>query len=156
MRTKRRIVAVSSMCPAVFLVVGALAGSPAHADDALLQGVNGLRPGCPPIVADPRLSAAAQRHANDMLATGVGGHAGSDGSSPRARITAAGYTAPGSTGEIVFWGTGAAANSASALDWWMNSPPHRALIVNCAFTAAGVATARNGTKLTAVVEFGTG
>ncbi len=156
MRTKRSTVAVSALCPAVFLVAGTLAGAPAGADGALLQGLNAVRPGCPPIGADPRLSAAAQRHANDMLATGVGGHAGSDGSSPRARITAAGYTAPGSTGEIVFWGTGAAANPAAALDWWMNSPPHRNLIVDCGFTAAGVATARNGNKLTAVVEFGTG
>ena len=58
--------------------------------------------------ASPRQSAtaAAQRHANDMLKTGVGGHIGSDGSLPQARITDAGYTRTGYTGEIVYWGTG--------------------------------------------------
>ena len=41
----------------------------------------------------------------------------------------------GNTGEIVYWGTGSAATPGAALDLWMESPAHRAIILNCAFTA---------------------
>jgi uncharacterized protein YkwD len=102
---------------------------------------------------DPGLTAAAQRHANDMLKTGVGGHIGSDGSSPQARITDAGYARSGYTGEIVYWGTGSLGTPSAALDAWMESPPHRAIIVNCAFTAGGFAVASDGNKMTAVGDF---
>ena len=106
------------------------------------------------IADDPRLTVAAQRHANDMLKNGVDGHIGSDGSSPQARIADAGYTRTGYTGEIVYWGTGVlAATPTAALDAWMNSPPHRAIILNCAFTAGGFATAWDGNKMTAVADF---
>jgi uncharacterized protein YkwD len=40
-----------------------------------------------------------------------------------------------------------------ALDLWMDSPAHRAIILNCAFTAAGFATAWDGNKKTAVGDF---
>jgi uncharacterized protein YkwD len=117
------------------------------------SGVNRLRQTCGVIADDPRLTSAAQRHANDMLKNGVDGHIGSDGSSPQARITDAGYVGIGYTGEIVYWGTGSAATPGVALDRWMESPAHRAIILNCAFTAAGFATAWDGNKMTAVGDF---
>lgn len=133
-----------------------VAESVARADDfgtALYSGVNQLRQPCGPLQDDPRLRAAAQRHADDMLHSGLSGHIGSDGSSPQVRIADAGYTGPHATGEIVYWGTGSAANPAQALDSWMQSPPHHGLIVNCAFTASGFATASDGNKMTAVGDF---
>jgi uncharacterized protein YkwD len=156
MTTKRKIVAVSSMCTAAITVLGTVAGFPAHADGlgaAVYNGVYQLRQTCAGIGDDPRLTAAAQRHADDMLTTGVDGHAGSDGSSPPARIAEAGYQPTGHTGEIVFWGTGSAATPTAALDLWMQSPPHRAIILDCAFTAGGFATAWDGNKMTAVGDF---
>jgi uncharacterized protein YkwD len=102
---------------------------------------------------DPRLTVAARRHANDMLKNGLDGHIGSDGSSPQARITDAGYTRAGYTGEIVYWGIGSAATLSVALDLWMESPAHRAIILNCAFTAGRFATAWDGNKMTAVGDF---
>ncbi|OBI18243.1 secretion protein [Mycobacterium sp. E2497] len=119
----------------------------------MYSGVNRLRQPCAPLSDDPRLRAAAQRHADDMLRTGLSGHIGSDGSSPRTRIADAGYSRTPATGEIVFWGTGSAANPTQALDSWMQSPPHRGIIVNCAFTAAGFATAWDGNKMTVVGDF---
>ena len=157
MMTRRTMVAFSSICAACFVVAGNVVDFPARADDsgsALYNRVNALRQTCGAIGDDPRLASAAQRHANDMLKTGVAGHAGSDGSSPRARIADAGYTRTLSTGEIVYWGTGSAATPAAALDWWMKSPPHRAIILNCAFNAGGFATARDGNTMTAVGNFG--
>ena len=88
-----------------------------------------------------------------MLQNGLGGHIGSDGSSPQARIADSGYTRSGYTGEIVYWGTGSAGTPSAALDAWMESPPHRAILVNCAFTAGGFAVASDGHKMTAVGEF---
>ena len=88
-----------------------------------------------------------------MLMNGVGSHIGSDGSSPQARIADAGYARTGYTGEIVYWGTGSAATPSAALDLWMESPAHRAIILNCAFTAGGFAIASDGNKMTAVGDF---
>jgi uncharacterized protein YkwD len=150
-------VSVLPVCAAAITLFGTVAVPPAHADDsgaALFNGINQLRP-CAPLSADPRLTAAAQRHAEDMLDHGVDGHTGSDGSSPQARVRDAGYTQIERSGEIVFWGTGALATPATALDMWMQSPGHHDIIVNCAFTAGGFATASDGNKMTAVVDFAT-
>lgn len=138
----------------VITAVGATAEFPAQADVAsgLYAGVNQLRQSCGAIRQDPRLTAAAQRHANDMLANNNFSHRGSDGSTPSARMADAGYaTAP--SGEIVFWATGSSATADAALAFWMGSPGHRAIILNCEFAAAGFATASNGTMMTAVGDF---
>lgn len=151
-----KILAVFSISAVLTTTLGSLAGFPARADDlgaALYSGINGLRQPCGAIANDPHLTAAAQRHANDMLKNAVDGHLGSDGSLPQARIADAGYTRAGRTGEIVYWGTGSAATPAAALDSWMASPPHRAIILNCGFTAGGFATAWDGNKMTAVGDF---
>ncbi|BBZ72463.1 CAP domain-containing protein [Mycobacterium paraseoulense] len=156
MTKKAAIVAISSFCSVLMAAPGVVAEFVARADDsaaALYSGVNGFRQPCGPLTDDPHLRVAAQRHADDMLHTGISGHIGSDGSSPRTRIADAGYTRTPATGEIVYWGTGSAANPTQALDSWMQSPPHRAIIVNCAFTAGGFATASDGNKMTVVGDF---
>jgi uncharacterized protein YkwD len=156
MTKKVEIVAIFSFGCVLLATPGTVAEFVARADGsgtALYSGVNGLRQPCGPLGDDPRLRAAAQRHADDMLHTGLSGHIGSDGSSPQTRIADAGYTRPPATGEIVFWGTGSAANPTQALDSWMQSPPHRGIIGNCAFTAGGFATAWDGIKMTAVGDF---
>jgi uncharacterized protein YkwD len=156
MTRKVNIVAVFSICTASVTALGAFAGFAARADDsgaAVYSGINRLRQTCGVIADDPRLTAAAQRHANDMLKNGVDGHLGSDGSSPQARVADAGYVGTGHTGEVVYWGTGSAATPSAALDRWMESPAHRAIILNCAFTAAGFATAWDGNKMTVVGDF---
>jgi uncharacterized protein YkwD len=156
MTLKVKIVAGLPICTVFITAFGTIAGFVARADDlgtAVYNGVNRLRQTCGVIDDDPGLAAAAQRHANDMLRNGVNGHIGSDGSSPQARITDAGYTRTGNTGEIVYWGTGSLATLNAALDMWMGSPPHRAIILNCAFTAGGFAVASDGHKMTAVGDF---
>ena len=138
------------------LAIGTSPGFIAQADgsaNGLHTGVNQLRQTCGPIGDDPRLTVAAQRHADDMLRKRNYSHTGSDGSSPRARIVESGYGTVGSTGEIVYWGTGSGATASAALAFWMNSSGHRAIILNCAFTAGGFATAWDGNTMTAVVDF---
>lgn len=155
MAKKVEIIVVFAICTAFMTATGTVSNFPARAEDsgtALYSGVNQLRHGCGPISDDPRLTEAAQRHADDMLRSGVSGHIGSDGSSPQVRITDAGYRSRYS-GEIVFWGTGSAADPNKALDMWMQSPPHQAIILNCAYNAGGFATAWDGNKMTAVGDF---
>jgi uncharacterized protein YkwD len=132
----------------------------AHADGdlggAVLNEINATRAanGCGPVAANPQLTASASRHARDMLASGVADHTGSDGSSLVQRVTDAGYTQYASLGEVVFWGTGSLGNPATAVNWWMNSPPHRAVITNCGLTEAGFSAVSNGEKMTAAGDFG--
>jgi uncharacterized protein YkwD len=138
------------------MALSATAGPSAQADDraqGIYDGVNQQRQSCGVIGADARLTAAAQRHADDMLRNRVFSHAGSDGSSPRERMADAGYGGAGSTGEIVYWATGSAATAAGAINFWMQSPGHRAIIMNCAFTAGGFATSWDGNLMTAVGDF---
>lgn len=149
-----KFVGVLAIAAAVVATVGTNTDFMAQADVAtgLYVGVNQLRQPCGALRQDARLTAAAQRHANDMLANRNFSHAGSDGSSPKARMTDSGYQVT-SSGEIVFWATGSAATADAALAFWMGSPGHRAIILNCSFAAAGFATASDGTMMTAVGDF---
>jgi hypothetical protein len=156
MTRKAKIVGAFWICTVFTTALGTVTGFTARADNsgnAVYSGVSRLRQTCGVINDDPRLTAAAQRHANDMLTNGVNGHIGSDGSSPQSRIAEAGYVRASYTGEIVYWGTGSAATPSEAVAQWMGSPPHRAIVLNCAFTAAGFATASDGNKMTAVGDF---
>ncbi|RAV13535.1 CAP domain-containing protein [Mycolicibacterium sp. GF69] len=148
------------VCAAAVAVLSPMFAVSAHADGgdngALLNQINATRAtnGCGPVASNPQLSAAAARQANDMLANNVRSHTGSDGSSVGQRINAAGYTTYSKAGEIIFWSTGVGAVPAAAVDWWMNSPGHRAIITDCGMTEAGVAVVRNGARAAAVGEFG--
>jgi uncharacterized protein YkwD len=150
------------VCAAAVAAFGAvLAAVPAQADGdqggAVLSEINATRAanGCGPVAANPQLTASAARQANDMLANGVQGHTGSDGSSLVQRVTDAGYTSYANLGEIVYWGTGSLGNPATAVTWWMNSPGHRAIITDCGLTEAGFSAVSNGNTMTAAGDFGT-
>jgi uncharacterized protein YkwD len=123
---------------------------------AVLSQINATRVanGCGPVAANPQLTASAARHANDMLENGVADHTGSDGSSLAQRVTDAGYVPYANLGEVVFWGTGSAGTPATAVNWWMNSPGHRAIITDCGLTEAGFSAVSNGNKMTAAGDFG--
>jgi uncharacterized protein YkwD len=76
-------------------------------------------------------------------------HTGSDGSSPGDRITRAGYTWS-AYGENVAYGY---ATPEQVMNGWMNSPGHRANILNCSFKEIGVGLAQPGSYWTQ--DFGT-
>ena len=151
-----------SVCAAAVTVFGPmLAPAQAKADGgdqggAVLSEINATRAanGCGPVAANPQLTAAAARHANDVLENGMLSHTGSDGSSLVQRVTDAGYAPYAAIGEVVFWGTGSSGSPAAAVTWWMNSPGHRAIITDCGFTDAGFSAVSNGDKMTAAGDFG--
>ena len=162
MISKREVSTLLPVYAAAVTVFGSMiAAVPAQADGgdqggAVLNQINATRAanGCGPVAANPQLTAAAARLANDLLASGVEGHTGSDGSSLVQRVTDAGYAPYAALGEIVFWGTGSAGTPAAAVTGWMNSPGHRAIIVDCEFADAGFSAVSNGEKMTAAGEFG--
>ena len=162
MTRKGNVSTLLPVCAAAATVFGAmLAAVPAYADGgdqggAVLNQINATRAanGCGPVVANPQLSAAAARHANDVLENGAVGHTGSDGSSVVQRVTDAGYAPYAMVGEVVFWGTGSSGSPAAAVTWWMNSPGHRAIITDCEFTDAGFSAVSDGDKMTAAGDFG--
>jgi hypothetical protein len=98
---------------------------------------------------------AAQAKANDMASKGYFSHVTPEGKTPWEWIKEAGYS-------YVYAGENLAVNFTESEDVnnaWLNSPGHRANIVNTKFTEIGIATAEgmyNGRKATYVVQmFGT-
>jgi uncharacterized protein YkwD len=90
--------------------------------------------GCGPVALDPTLNAVADAHSEDMAANNYFDHTGLNGSKPWDRVAAAGYPAGGS-GENIAQGY---ATAASVVAGWMDSPGHRANILNCSWTELGV------------------
>lgn len=108
---------------------------------------------CPAVTADARLAEAARRHAKDMLSQGVRDHTGSDGSTARQRIAGTGFAAS-ATGEILYWAQGAG-DAEHAVDAWMDSPGHHAIISDCDLTHVGAADLTVGGEYAAVADFAT-
>ncbi|KUN04692.1 hypothetical protein AQI95_19335 [Streptomyces yokosukanensis] len=117
----------------------------------ILQLVNAERAkvGCRPLTLNSELTKAAQAHSADMASHRNMSHTGSDGSSPGERITAAGYQWS-AYGENVAYGY---ATADQVMTGWMNSPGHRANILNCSFKEIGVGLAQPGSYWTQ--DFGT-
>ncbi|MFF6807072.1 sigma-70 family RNA polymerase sigma factor [Streptomyces sp. NPDC012616] len=90
--------------------------------------------GCGPLTGDPLLRKSAQGHSDDMAARDFFDHTNPDGADPGARITAAGYRWS-TYGENIAKGQQSAQ---SVMTSWMNSPGHRANILNCDFKNIGV------------------
>ncbi|MEV0961528.1 sigma-70 family RNA polymerase sigma factor [Streptomyces sp. NPDC049910] len=90
--------------------------------------------GCGPVRSNGQLETAARRHSEDMAARGYFDHTSPDGTDPGDRITAAGYQWS-TYGENIARGQ---QSPSSVMTSWMNSPGHRANILNCSFKELGV------------------
>ncbi|MFD4029632.1 sigma-70 family RNA polymerase sigma factor [Streptomyces sp. NPDC058637] len=90
--------------------------------------------GCGAVGTDDQLATAASRHSADMVERDYFSHTSPDGTDPGARITAAGYRWS-TYGENIAKGQPTAA---AVMEAWMNSPGHKANILNCAFKEIGV------------------
>jgi uncharacterized protein YkwD len=89
------------------------------------------------------LTAAASRHSRDMAQRHFFSHTAPGNVSFAARIRAANYRPSGSwtIGENIGWGSGPLATPASIVRGWMNSPGHRANILNRSFRSIGIGVA---------------
>jgi hypothetical protein len=81
------------------------------------------------------LSVVAQNHTADMAAYQYTGHNGSDGSFPAERFLRHGYP-HAYAGEATAWGF---EHAYQAVEFWVNSPDHRRIILNQWATDLGVA-----------------
>ena len=81
------------------------------------------------------LRSSARAHSNDMSCNDFVSHNGSNGTDVYIRMTAHGYF-PSWWGENIFMGVSNTAQS--TFNWWMNSAPHRANILNPNYIHIGV------------------
>ncbi|MFI6082974.1 CAP domain-containing protein [Streptomyces sp. NPDC051217] len=91
--------------------------------------------GCRELHGNVALGRAAQRHSTDMAKNDFVGHTGSRGSTMETRAEAAGYSGWRSLAENVAAGQ---KSPAEVVKSWMQSPGHRANILNCSLTHMGV------------------
>lgn len=106
------------------------------AEDEVARLTNAARAeqGCGPLRIDEKLRAAARGHSDDMAAKGYFDHTSADGRSPWDRIKAAGYKSS-MFAENIARGQ---ATPEAVVKAWLNSPGHRANIMNCKLKAIGV------------------
>lgn len=105
----------------------------AEADAVRLTNAARVAAGCQALRVDARLTAAARRHSRDMAVRGYFAHTPPGGRDPFQRMAAAGYR------------HGAAENIAAGQDTaervvqdWLNSPDHRANLLDCALDDVGI------------------
>ena len=124
----------------------------AHADpQTLLDLVNDKRVenNCQPLTMNDKLVAAAERHVDDIAATGSMSHDGSDKSTELTRIQSAGYAPLRGWAENIYRGT----TESAAVNAWMNSPTHRRQMLDCSYTDVGFAEASGGAQTYYVGNF---
>lgn len=97
--------------------------------------------GCGPLTLDNRLNQAATAHSQDMSQNNYFAHNSQDGRDPFQRMRDAGYPSPGA--ENIAQGY---ADEQAVVDGWMNSPGHRANILNCSLHTMGLGTASSPAK----------
>ncbi|MET9919101.1 CAP domain-containing protein [Streptomyces sp. NPDC006435] len=114
-----------------------MASAPASssAQAAVLARVNQERAkvGCSPLTASSSLASLAQDFSEDMASRGFFDHTDPDGRSPWDRASKAGVK--GLAAENIARGQ---ADAQAVMDAWMDSPGHRANILNCDYKTLGV------------------
>jgi hypothetical protein len=109
-----------------------------------------------PLTLNPELQKAAQAKAEDMVRSNYWAHNSPDGKTPWTFITESGYSYQ-SAGENLAYGFAGAADSVAG---WMNSPEHRANILDSAYSEVGFGVARSadyvghGPQTIVVAEYG--
>jgi uncharacterized protein YkwD len=123
------------------------------AETAVLVIVNAerARAGCKALTVDSRLAAAARKHSADMAARDYFSHTTPNGVTFSQRIDAEGYRWS-LVGENIAAGQ---RDATEVMRDWMNSPGHRANILNCQFRNIGIGVVQNGKSPVWTQDFGT-
>ncbi len=107
--------------------------------------------GCKALSANSTLNNVAQAHSADMAAHNYFSHDSQNGKSPFDRMKDAGYNFR-AAGENIAYGQRTATDVMNA---WMNSPGHKANILNCTYTQIGIGYALQGSTPYWTQDFGT-
>jgi uncharacterized protein YkwD len=138
----------------------ALAASPVPASATpgarLRQLINDARAqhGLRPLRAERHLARAARGHSADMRRRRYFAHDSPEGTSPAARMRAAGYRHPSAVSETIAWGTGSERRPKALLRAWLHSPPHRAALLSPRFREIGVGVVRAHGQAWATADLG--
>lgn len=106
--------------------------------------------GLPPLRWSSLLARAAEGHSRDMVANVFFSHDSPDGRSPGDRIDSVGYLpsdAAWAYGENIAWGSGPYSTPASIMRGWMESPGHRANILDRRFRDLGLGLVTGAPRL---------
>jgi hypothetical protein len=152
------IVGMGLLVNSVWSGGGVLGSTRDFSVSSLLSDTNAERSkqGESPLRLNSRLSNAAQAKARDMVKRDYWAHEAPDGKTPWAFITENGYTYQ-SAGENLAYGF---ANAADSVAGWMNSPEHRANILNASYRDVGFGVADSpdfmgrGPQTIVVAEYG--
>jgi uncharacterized protein YkwD len=151
--TPRRLLTVLLAVAVVLLVAAptsliaapASPGSASATTKALLDRINDLRAdhGLAPVTFDAHLARAAKAHSSDMIARDYFLHESGPGGEGFDRRIGRFWHPTGSVsmGEILAWGSGTYSSPAAAVRQWLNSPPHRAILLSPRFTMIGIGVA---------------
>jgi len=135
--------------PAPETVLADLPQAPTDGETAILASINEARKasGLAPVVWDPSLSRVARGHAQDMIQNGYFGHISATDGTPARRANKGGI-------RFTRLGENLAGNSdlADAHRMLMNSPTHRANILDPGFQRVGLAVVRGGPYGYMIVE----
>jgi uncharacterized protein YkwD len=153
-------VAVFVLVPAASASADSRAAAGAQYREAVRCLLNAQRAqaGLAPLAPNRRLARAARRFSQAMVRQRFFDHVSPQGSTMDRRVRAAGYAQP-EVGETIAWGAGALATPAAIVQGWMNSPPHRAIIMDARFREVGLGIAAgspegDGDATTVTADFG--
>jgi uncharacterized protein YkwD len=145
-----RLLGTGVLTACVLVPAASAAGS---TNSAIVRRVNDVRVrhDLPRLKMSPALSQAAAAHCDEMLSTQGLSHGALE-----SRLQH--YVSAGTYGETIAWmPIGPAASPGAVVRAWMNSPPHRAVLLSRSFHRIGVAAERGtmggqrGTSFTADV-----
>ncbi len=146
----RRLATFTALVGAMLLTAGSAAPAGATTTRALERSVvaevNEVRRshGLAPVRLQPRLSKAAAAHSRAMARHGFFAHSSRDGTAFWKRIQRFYPSQPYSywaVGETLLWSSGEL-DAARAVKMWMNSPPHRKVLLTPRWREIGVSAVR--------------
>jgi uncharacterized protein YkwD len=107
----------------------------------LLKLINDARTAAalPPLTVNPKLSAAANAHARDMLCNNYLSPIGLDGSTAQSRVAAQGYTASVVVENLYALHPAFGISPRVAFDWWNRNEAYRNNLLNPNVTEIGIA-----------------
>jgi uncharacterized protein YkwD len=122
-------------------------------ENAVVSIVNTERAkaGCQPLTVDSRLVTAARKHSADMVARHFFDHTNPDGVTFDKRITNEGYRFSAAAENIA----AGQRTPQDVMNAWLNSPGHRANILNCKLRQLGVGVAMDGRRPVWTQDFAT-
>ena len=120
------------------------ASAPRAAQAAVVCEINRERRarGLRPVGVHPRLTGMARRYARAMVRIGFFSHTSPGGATLLDRVRAAGYGGRWiAAGEALAWAQGRLATPHAIVRAWMDSPPHRAVLLGRAYRDVGIGVA---------------